>query len=148
MVMLNLIGWLGFRHHISTIFILVLMILVISIITIVSIFKASKLQHESSLHRNLIKKEILLIENALIEEDDSFNNLRKMKYKAKELLKEVDDYIDFEELKHNPTKILGFPADHNVLSSVIGLIITGFVLALEGFAGANIVYDLNGWYRY
>ena len=148
MVMLNLIGWLGFRHHISTIFILVLMILVISAITIVSIFKASKLQHESSLHRNLIKKEILLIENALIEEDDSFNNLRKMKYKAKELLKEVDDYIDFEELKHNPTKILGFPADHNVLSSVIGLIITGFVLALEGFAGANIVYDLNGWYRY
>ena len=56
--------------------------------------------------------------------------------------------LDFEELKHNPTKILGFPADHNVLSSVIGLIITGFVLALEGFAGANIVYDLNGWYRY
>ena len=147
-VMLNLIGWLGFRHHISTIFILVSMILIISTITIISIFKASKLQHESSFHRNLIKKEILIIENALIEEDESFNNLRKMKYKAKELLKEVDDYIDFEELKHNPTKILGFPADHNVLSSVIGLIITGFVLALEGFAGANIVYDLNGWYNY
>ena len=70
--------------------------------TIISIFKASKLQHESSFHRNLIKKEILIIENALIEEDKSFNNLRKMKYKAKELLKEIDDYIDFEySFQHN-----------------------------------------------
>ena len=124
------------------------MILIISTITTISIFKASKLQHESSFHRNLIKKEILIIENALIEEDKSFNNFRKMKYNAKEILKEIDDYIDFEELKHNPTKILGFPADHNVLSSVIGLIITGFVIALEGFAGANIIYDSNGWYNY
>ena len=34
------------------------------------------------------------------------------------------------------------------ICGLLGLIITGFVLALEGFAGANIVYDLNGWYRY
>ena len=90
----------------------------------------------------------VIIEKSLIQDDESFNNLRKSKYKSKQLLKEVDEYINFEELNHNPTKILGYPADHNVLSSVIGLIITGFILALEGFVGSNISYDVNGWFRF
>ena len=148
LVMLNLIGWLGLRHHFSTIILLISLILIISIITIISIFKASNLQHESSNHRNLVKKELLIIEKSLIQDDESFNNLRKSKYKSKQLLKEVDEYINFEELNHNPTKILGYPADHNVLSSVIGLIITGFVLALEGFVGSNITYDAYGWFKF
>ena len=148
LVMLNLIGWLGLRHHFSTIILLISLILIISIITVISIFKASNLQHESSNHRNLVKKELLIIEKSLIQDDESFNNLRKSKYKSKQLLKEVDEYINFEELNHNPTKILGYPADHNVLSSVIGLIITGFILALEGFVGSNISYDVNGWFRF
>ena len=69
-------------------------------------------------------------------------------FKAKTLLKEVDESIHFEELIHNPTKILGNTASPNVISSAFGIILTGLVLAMEGFAGSGISYDSNGWFNF
>ena len=68
--------------------------------------------------------------------------------KAKNLLKEVDESIHSEELIHNPTKILGYTASPNVISSALGIILTGLVLAMEGFAGSGISYDAKGWFNY
>jgi hypothetical protein len=31
---------------------------------------------------------------------------------------------------------------------MFGIILTGFVLAVEGFSGSGISYDLNGWFHY
>ena len=76
-------------------------------------------------------------------------NQQKMRMtKAKILLKEVDESIHFEELIHNPTKILGYTASTNIISSVLGIILTSLVLAMEGFAGSGISYDANGWFNY
>ena len=76
-------------------------------------------------------------------------NQQKMRMtKAKNLLKEVDESIHFEELIHNPTKILGYTASPNVISSALGIILTGLELAMEEFAGSGISYDAKGWFNY
>ena len=49
----------------------------------------------------------------------SDNHQKKRMIKAKTLSKEVDESIHFEELIHNPTKILGYTASPNVILSLI-----------------------------
>ena len=56
--------------------------------------------------------------------------------------------INFNELVHKPTKVMGYPATQNVVSSSLGIILTGFVLAVEGFSGSDIVYDSMGWFNF
>ena len=83
---------------------------------------------------------------------DADNDANTLEYKqishAKVLLQQVDESINFHELVHKPTKVMGKPATHNVIGSALGIILTGFVLAVEGFSGSGISYDLNGWFNY
>ena len=67
---------------------------------------------------------------------------------AKFLLQQIDESINFNELIHKPTKVMGYPVTQNVIGSTIGIILTGFVLAVEGFSGSEIVYDSMGWFNY
>ena len=77
------------------------------------------------------------------------DNHRKMRMiKAKTLLKEVDESIHSEELIHNPIKILVYTVSPNVISSALGIILTGLVLAMDGFTGSGISYDSNGWFNF
>ena len=95
----------------------------------------------------MILNDMFLKERNLMEKiSDNHQKMRMIK--AKTLLKEVDESIHFEELIHNPTKILGFTASPNVISSALGIILTGLVLAMEGFAGSGISYDSNGWFNF
>ena len=66
---------------------------------------------------------------------------------AKFLLQQIDESINFNELIHKPTKVMGYPATQNVIGSTLGIILTGFVLAVEGFSGSDIVYDSMGWFN-
>ena len=95
----------------------------------------------------MILRDRFLKERNLMEKIS--DNPQKMRMiKAKTHLKEVDESIHFEELIHNPTKILGYTASPNVISSALGIILTGLVLAMEGFAGSGISYDSNGWFNF
>ena len=67
---------------------------------------------------------------------------------SKFLLQQVDESINFNELIYKPTRVMGYPATQNVIGSSLGIILTGFVLAVEGFSGSNITYDINGWFNY
>jgi len=146
-IILNIIGWMQMRHHLSTLIMLMFAILSLSIICIISIIKASQLQHTSSEHRNMILNDMFLKKRNLMEK--IIENHQKMRMiKAKTLMKEVDESIHFEELIHNPTKILGYTASPNVISSALGIILTGPVLAMEGFAGSGISYDSSGWFNF
>ena len=116
-----------------------------SILSIISIIQASNLQHASSSHRNLIRDTIFLVEKSIIE-NKVFNSYNSLIINSRSLLKEVDESIYFDELIHNPTKILGYIASTTVISSALGIILTGLVLALEGFSGSSIAYDINGWF--
>ena len=89
------------------------------------------------------------MEKELMDADKADNTLEfKQISHAKVLLQQVDESINFHELVHKPTKVMGYPATHNVIGSAMGIILTGFVLAVEGFSGSRISSDLNGWFNY
>ena len=93
--------------------------------------------------------ELFFLEKELADmaSEDS-NKERQQLLSAKALLQRVDSSISCNELIHRPTRVMGYPATHNVISSALGLIFTGFVLAAESFAGSSIAYDVNGWFNY
>ena len=80
------------------------------------------------------------------EKGDIFVYLGSIKwYEGYEEIDKIKEF--FDELIHNPTKILGYIASTTVISSALGIILTGLVLALEGFSGSSIAYDINGWFK-
>jgi len=149
-VILNVIAWMQLRHHVSTIYLMVMIIIVIASISIFSISRATKLQNLSSSQRDLVRKEIFLQEEEMWHADsqeyikEDLNELRS----AKALLEQVDESINFNDLMYKPTKVLGYSANQNVIGSTLGIIATGTVLAIEGFSGSGISYDINGWFNF
>jgi hypothetical protein len=98
----------------------------------------------------LIRKEIFLQEEEIWHsesEDNSDKELRQLR-SAKALLEQVDESINFNDLIHKPTKVLGYVANQNVIGSALGIIATGCFLAIEGFSGSGISYDQNGWFNF
>ena len=149
MVILNMIAWTQARHHVSTIYLIILIVVVISSICIFTISKATKLQTLSSSQRDQLQNQLFLLEQELMNaENAEMPALYKQIQQAKVLLQQVDESIHFHELIHKPVKVMGYPTTQNVVSSALGIILTGFVLAGKGFSGAGIVYDLHGWFNY
>ena len=148
-LLLNLIAWAQMRHHVSTIWLLIIIVVSISAVCVFAISKATKLQALSSVQRDQVQSELFFLEKELMDAENEDNNLVfKQISRAKVLLRQVDESINFHELIHKPTKVMGHPATHNVIGSALGIILTGFVLAVEGFSGSGISYDLNGWFNY
>lgn len=146
---LNLIAWTQMRHHVSTIWLLIIIVFSISAVCVFAIFKATKLQTLSSIQRDQVQKELFFLEKELMDAENEDKTLEfKQISQAKVLLQQVDESINFHELIHKPTKVMGYAATQNVISSSLGIILTGFVLAVEGFSGSRISYDLNGWFNY
>ena len=96
-----------------------------------------------------MQKELFFLEKELLDAENADKILEfKQISHAKVLLRQVDESINFHELIHKPTKVMGYAATQNVIGSALGIILTGFVLAVEGFSGSGISYDLNGWFNY
>jgi len=149
MVILNMIAWTQVRHHVSTIYVIILIVLIISSSCIFTIAKATKLQSFSSSQRNQLQDQLFLLEKRHMNPQNAGKpELCQQIMQAKVLLQQVDESIDFHELIHKPVKVMGHPTTQNVVSSALGIIFTGFVLAGKGFSGAGIVYDLQGWFNY
>ena len=149
-VILNVIAWMQLRHHVSTIYLIIMIIIVIASISIFSISKATKLQTLSSSQRNLVRKEIFLQEEEMWHADSQENikdDLNEL-ISAKALLEQVDESINFNDLMYKPTRVLGYSANQNVIGSTLGIIATGAFLAIEGFSGSGISYDMKGWFNY
>jgi hypothetical protein len=144
-----LIAWTQMRHHVSTIWLLIIIVFSISAVCVFAIFKATKLQTLSSIQRDQVQKELFFLEKELMDAENEDKTLEfKQISQAKVLLQQVDESINFHELIHKPTKVMGYAATQNVISSSLGIILTGFVLAVEGFSSSGISYDLNGWFNY
>ena len=147
---LNVIAWMQMRHHVSTIFLIMTIVVIIASISIFSISKASRLQNLSAIQRDLIRKEIFLQEEEIWNSESSENHDKNLNHlrSAKALLEQVDESINFNDLIHKPTRVLGYVANQNVIGSALGIIATGCFLAIEGFSGSGISYDLNGWFNF
>ncbi len=148
-ILLNFVAWGGLPHFSSSIVSLVTIILVISSISIFSIGKAIKLQGLSSEQRDWIGKKLFFQEeemwsgkhkNGVLEEIGEVQG-------ANALLTQVYEMISFNEMVYKPTRVLGFPVNQAVIGSALGLILTGCLLALEGYVGSGIQYDARGWFN-
>ena len=79
-------------------------------------------------------------------ENDSLK-LRDLK-SAKDLLVQVDQNIDFKEVVYKPTTIMGYSANPGVIGSVLGLVLTGCLFAVQGFVSTGIEFDAAGWFNF
>ena len=52
------------------------------------------------------------------------------------------------ELIYKATTILGYAANNGVIGSVLGLVLTGCLFAVQGFVSTGIEYDSNGWFNF
>ena len=67
---------------------------------------------------------------------------------AKALLMQADENINFKELIFKPTTIMGYSANPGVIGSVLGLVLTGCLFAVQGFVSTGIEYDTSGWFNF
>ena len=114
------------------------------------IFGAIKLQSLSQKHRDFIRNEIFIIEEELSElkeQNIDSSKLEDLKA-AKDLLVQVDENINFKELVYKPTTIMGYSANPGVIGSVLGLVLTGCLFAVQGFVSTGIEYDASGWFNF
>ena len=147
---LNLIVWTEMRHHISTIYVIAMIITIISGISLFAIYKAIKLQSLSEEHRDFVRNQLFILEEEIWElklsgaDNDRIIDLQS----AKALLEQVDESIHYKELIYKPTTILGYAANNGIIGSVMGLVITGCLFAIQGFTSTGISYDQLGWFNF
>ena len=145
---LNLIVWTGMKHHISTVVVIGVVIIAVSAICLFAIGKAIQLQSLSAQHRDFIRNELFIIEEEIWElklsgkSDERITDLSS----AKALLQQVDESINYKELIYKPTTIFGYAANNGVMGSVLGLVLTGVLFAIQGFVSVEISYNSLGWY--
>ena len=144
---LNLLFWGAFDHHISTIVALVTIVTGIAFVSIRAIFSAIDLQRLSETHRDRIRKKMFVFEEkAAFLDADKSDSYRDSSF-VRSLLQQADETLSFHERTYKPVMLLGYPASRSLIGSFLGILFTGLVLALEGFSGSGISYDLFGWFK-
>lgn len=63
-------------------------------------------------------------------------------------MRQLDKNVNFAEIIHKPTSVLGYRADNGVIGSVLGVLITGVLLAVQGFVDTGLSYSAAGWLFY
>ena len=142
---LNLIAWTQLTHHVSTVMLLSATVVVIAFIGSYAMFRGVQLQEKSYEMRAILQDAILRIEVMLAS---SVNEIKsENKINSKNVLKQIDENLNFIEITYRPISLLGYRADNRLIGSILGLLVTGALLALQGFVDTGITYDLYGWYR-
>ena len=125
---------------------LVTIITGIAFVSLGAIFSAIKLQRLSEIHRDRLRRKIFILEEkiACLEANKETSAVDPT---TRTLLQQADETLSFHELTYKPVMLLGYPASRSLIGSFLGVLFTGLVLALEGFSGSGISYDLFGWFR-
>ena len=139
--MLNSIIWTQASHHATTIVMIILIIFAIGSISLFAMFNAIRLQKQRVADIDFLRSECLAIECSVATDDQSLAPKRK----SVSILQTAVDTATFNDLTHAPTGILGQAADNKLITSVLGILITGCLLAVQGFVDIGIAYDPLGW---
>ena len=65
--------------------------------------------------------------------------------KTKNILRQFDESVNFEEIIYKTTSVLDYRADNGMIGSVLGALITGSLLAVQEFGDTAIACTANGW---
>ena len=146
--LLNFMMWTQIPHQAATAVTMGTTVFVISFIGSYAMYAAIRLQRCSYLQRAALQQELLSLEveiGVLSQQDTSAEQMQRLST-AKTLLQQVDENVNYEELVFRPTAILGYRAEGGLIGSVLGIVITGALLVLQGFASMAITYDATGWF--
>ena len=143
-VLLNSIVWTSAPHHVTTIVMILLIILAIGSISILAMIRAIQLQRERVNGIDLLRRYVISANKEGAETEVPHTGIRKESNDV-EMMSRLIDYATFHDLTHSATRLLGTIADNKLVSSVLGALITGCLLALQGFVNLEIAYDITGW---
>ncbi len=143
--LLNLIAWTQMEHNINTIVLLSMTILVIAFIGSYAMYRATQLQQLSYATRASLQKYLLEME---VSSGYTETELNGQERKAKDVLRQIDENINFMEIIYRPISLLGYRADSGLIGSILGLMITGCLLAIQGFVESDLTYSTTGWSLY
>jgi len=135
-------------HHISTIIVLGSTSIVIAVIGSFAMSRAIQLQEQSySVRSNLLGWVLELeFEGQLNGSGEPASMAHSSK--TKNILRQFDESVNFEEIIYKTTSVLDYRADNGMIGSVLGVLITGSLLAVQGFGDTAIAYTANGWSVY
>ena len=66
---------------------------------------------------------------------------------VKNVVKQVDENLHFMEIIYRPTALLGYRADSGLIGSILGILVTGSLLVVQGFVDTGLSYTGTGWSR-
>ena len=143
-VMLNSIIWTQASHHATTIVMITLIIFAIGSISLFAMFSAISLQKARLADIDFLRSECLIIESSTPTNDQD-EYYTSQQNKSISILEKAIGAASFNDLTHAPTGILGQAADNKLITSILGILITGCLLAIQGFVDVGIAYDALGW---
>ncbi len=148
MAFLNFLAWIQTTHHISSIITLSATILVIAFIGGFAMYRATQLQQQSyaapaSLLDSMLELEV---DEALNSHPDEQTAAKTDS--TKNVLRQLDKNVNFAEIIHKPTSVLCYRADNGVIGSVLGMLMTGVLLAVQGFVDTGLSDSAAGWSFY
>ena len=143
-IMLNSIIWTQASHHAATVVMILLIILAIGSISLFAMFNAIRLQQQRIADIDFLRTECLAMECSITAENTNPSNSNS-KQRSISILQTAIDTATFNDLTHAPTGILGQAADNKLITSVLGILITGCLLAVQGFVDIGTAYDALGW---
>jgi hypothetical protein len=145
---LNFLAWTQTPHHFSTIIILVSTIVVIAFIASFAMYQAIQLQQQSYSIRSSLLNYVLELEIDSALYLPEYARAVTNPSITKNILRQLDENVNFEEITYKPTSILGYRADNSMIGSVLGVLFTGAFIAVQGFVDTGVFYALNGWSAY
>ena len=143
-IMLNSIIWTQTSHHAATVVMILLIILAIGSISLFAMFNAIRLQQQRIADIDFLRTECLAMECSITAGNANPSN-SNIKQRSVSILQTAIDTATFNDLTHAPTGILGQAADNKLITSVLGILITGCLLAVQGFVDIGTAYDALGW---
>ena len=108
-------------------------------------YRATQLQQLSYATRASLQKYLLEME---VSSGYTETELNGQERKAKGVLRQIDENINFMEIIYRPISLLGYRADSGLIGSILGLMITGCLLAIQGFVESDLTYSTTGWSVY
>ena len=143
-IMLNSIIWTQASHHAATVVMILSIILAIGSISLFAMFNAIRLQQQRIADIDFLRTECLAMECSITAGNATSPN-NDAEQRSISILQSAIDTATFNDLTHAPTSILGQAADNKLITSVLGILITGCLLAVQGFVDIGTAYDALGW---
>lgn len=139
----NLIIWTQVPHHLTTVTMLCTTTIIIAAMSAYAMYRGTQYQQQSYTVIARLQEAVLNMEVQSVSADNQ--EAAEQANRAKNILRQVEENVNFQEIVYRPIVLLGFRADRGLAGSILGLLITGAMLALQGYVDTDLGYSATGW---